>query len=151
MKTKNRVKTFFVLIAFSLLSCLAVFGVNRYRVLNGPCVPIAYPDGEPTLDHNTFETQASFETVLEFYNEELDTLLVYDSSIEADSRWFLEKRLENRILYDCNGVEGNQLNVAIGCINIIDHGEKVTIETFFYRSGDRTPCEVVDFEIVPSQ
>lgn len=146
MKFKKWLGVLVLSIAFGVISCLLVLHSSRINMLNGPCVPLDYPGAKRTVDQTIFEGNISMEVVLDFYNENLDALFAYNPNIESDSRWFLERLSENRVLYECIGGEGNRLDYAVGCINIIDHVTTVTIETFYFRSEDAS-CEVVDFDI----
>lgn len=131
----------------ALVGCLLALAVSQSLVLHGPCVPFDYPSAKTTIEHHVLEVDVPLGIVADFYNEQLDVLEEYDMMTNTDGRWILAGFSENHFLYECNGVERNRLDVAIGCINIIDHGKTVTIETFFFRSGAGWLCEDIDFDI----
>lgn len=142
MGTKTRIKTIFAIILCSLLICMAVFRSYQAHLLKGPCVPLEYPSRMQTLDNKIFEINEPLETVMDFYNHELDVLFFWDENVESDGRWYLINLSKNEFLYECNGdgSNNNDMSVAIGCVYITDNDVSVKIETFFYISGAGTPC-----------
>jgi hypothetical protein len=142
MKPKTKLQVLFMLLALGLLSCLTVFGINQYRMLNGPCVPIEYPGGERALDNKIFEINASVDTVIDFYDRELDVLYLWDENVESEGRWYFENLSEDQVVYECNSVgsNNNNMSVAIGCVYVIDQGNSVKIETLYFQSGDVLLC-----------
>lgn len=142
MEPRINLKVFFILLVVGLFSCLTVWGISQYRMLNGACVPIEYPGSARTLDNKIFEINEPLETVMDFYDKELDVLYSWNENVESEGRWYLENLSDDQVVYECNSVgrNNNTMSVAIGCIYVANQSASVKIETLYFRSGDGTPC-----------
>lgn len=123
----------------SIICCCLGLGLywDGYYLPNKPCRPITYPAGKRTTSDFIYTGTESIETILRFYDEQLD-IQPYPGDT---GQWIRETLPDSRYLYSCFGNDINGMTTETGCIYISSDGMTSRITTDFFRSeGGHIPC-----------
>jgi hypothetical protein len=129
-----------VSVVMFLLVCCTLLGLflDGYYLPGKPCRPFAYPNLVRTTNAFSITTQDSIETVLQFYDQNLNIKPI----MEADTGdWKIEELENSRFLYSCYSVDINGLTTESGCIYVTVEGLFTRIEGELNRSeGSNIQC-----------
>lgn len=101
-------------LTLSLITCcvLASLFWDGYYLPKKPCRPITYPDAMRTTEAFSITSQDSLETVLDFYNQNLDTKPLF---VADTGDWKMEEISNNRYLFSCYGADINLVDSTAKC------------------------------------
>ena len=135
---RGRILVLVLGLLFLACSGVAVLFWDGYYLPIKPCRPILYPSGERTSKHTSTATASSIDTLLSFYDRQLN---VQFSSSATMGHWSRMDLGSGNYGYSCAAADINGLSSETGCIYISQQPNGFLIETLLIRSeGSNLPC-----------
>lgn len=121
-----------------------LWGWTYYNPRNATCIPISYPDGAmldvESFEVYTFETNAAYSEVVDFYRTNLKFDPPLKTKYEDVIEWDEYPIRDVGILFEC-GSKLNSYQLELSCIFVRDENGKGVIDiTWSYADNAAAPC-----------